>query len=121
MQAAREFLCAACEELHAVLQIELNLAHRVAYFLCHFQVSRGAECVMISKKFFINQASELTKKWIRHNVSYHILANLGNAAFEVQFLRIPKDYGLRYMYQQVLDSMETDATSLANNSQQCWV
>lgn len=31
-------------------------------------VSRGAECVMISKKFFINQASELTKKWIRHNV-----------------------------------------------------
>ena len=24
---------------------------------------------MISKKFFINQASELTKKWIRHNVS----------------------------------------------------
>ena len=33
------------------------------------QVSRGSECVMISKKFFINQASELTKKWIRHNVS----------------------------------------------------
>ncbi|XP_078371606.1 uncharacterized protein LOC144655264 isoform X1 [Oculina patagonica] len=31
-------------------------------------VSRGAECVMISKKFFITQASELTKKWIRHNV-----------------------------------------------------
>lgn len=31
-------------------------------------VSRGAECVMISKKFFISQASELTKKWIRHNV-----------------------------------------------------
>lgn len=31
-------------------------------------VSRGAECVMISKKFFVNQASELTKKWIRHNV-----------------------------------------------------
>jgi len=31
-------------------------------------VSRGAECVMISKKFFMNQASELTKKWIRHNV-----------------------------------------------------
>ena len=25
---------------------------------------------MISKKFFINQASELTKKWIRHNVSF---------------------------------------------------
>lgn len=23
---------------------------------------------MISKKFFISQASELTKKWIRHNV-----------------------------------------------------
>jgi len=31
-------------------------------------VSRGAECMMINKKFFINQASELTKKWIRHNV-----------------------------------------------------
>lgn len=40
-------------------------------------VSRGAECVMISKKFFMNQASELTKKWIRHNVrSYPSRATL---------------------------------------------
>ena len=28
---------------------------------------------MISKKFYINQASELTKKWIRHNVSFKSL------------------------------------------------
>lgn len=40
-------------------------------------VSRGAECVMILKKFFTNQASELTKKWIRHNVrSYPSRATL---------------------------------------------
>ena len=38
-------------------------------FFLSSQVSRGAECVMISKKFFLSQASELTKKWIRHNVS----------------------------------------------------
>ena len=28
---------------------------------------------MISKKFFITQASELTKKWIRHNVSINLV------------------------------------------------
>ena len=33
------------------------------------QVSRGAECVMVSKKLFTSNASDLTKKWIRHNVS----------------------------------------------------
>lgn len=52
------------------------------------QVSRGAECVMISKKFFITQASELTKKWIRHNVSIisfprtikHVNSNVRNVA-----------------------------------------
>ena len=45
------------------------ICYTTLLFLFFRQVSRGAECVMISKKFFINQASELTKKWIRHNVS----------------------------------------------------
>ncbi|XP_032223288.2 cyclic nucleotide-binding domain-containing protein 2 isoform X2 [Nematostella vectensis] len=31
-------------------------------------VSRGAECIMISKKFFMAHAGDLTKKWIRHNI-----------------------------------------------------
>ena len=48
--------------------------------------------MMISKKFFINQASELTKKWIRHNVSIisfsqtmeHVYLNVRNLAKLVQ-------------------------------------
>ena len=35
----------------------------------NFQVSRGAECIMISKKFFMEHANALTKRWIRLNVS----------------------------------------------------
>lgn len=35
----------------------------------NFQVSRGAECIMISKKFFMEHANALTKRWLRLNVS----------------------------------------------------
>ncbi|XP_028400761.1 uncharacterized protein LOC114523886 isoform X2 [Dendronephthya gigantea] len=35
-------------------------------------VSRGAECIMISKKFFIEHANALTKRWIRLNVQPYL-------------------------------------------------
>jgi hypothetical protein len=35
----------------------------------NFQVSRGAECIMISNKFFMEHANALTKRWVRLNVS----------------------------------------------------
>lgn len=39
----------------------------------NFQVSRGAECIMISKKFFMEHANALTKRWLRLNVSIMVL------------------------------------------------
>ncbi|XP_046853521.1 cyclic nucleotide-binding domain-containing protein 2-like isoform X2 [Xenia sp. Carnegie-2017] len=35
-------------------------------------VSRGAECVMISKKFFMEHANAFTKRWIRLNVQPYL-------------------------------------------------
>lgn len=36
--------------------------------LLFFQVSRGAECIMLSKEFFMKHANEKVKKLIRHQV-----------------------------------------------------
>ena len=42
--------------------------HVVSSYYVNTQVSNGAECIMLSKKFFITHANEQVKKLIRYQV-----------------------------------------------------
>ena len=63
-----------CEDLRIT---PMHISYWCSYFVLIYynriiiQVSNGAECIMFSKKFFMQHADELVKKMIRHQVRHY--------------------------------------------------
>ena len=54
--------------IHNVVATNSILNACIACLFCGMQVSNGAECIMLSKKFFAQNANERVKQIIRHLV-----------------------------------------------------
>lgn len=73
----------------------------------NFQVSRGAECIMISKKFFTEHANALTKRWLRLNVSimhgpiFHVYAIFTTKENDLSVTSLQKAYRFLLFYKPI--------------------
>ena len=74
-----------------------------------FQISRGAECVMLSKEFFAKHANELVKKRIRHMVRPYPEEDVFQENFQIK-----EDWNL---YKKVLLN---DVTSQMKMEKELW-